>query len=640
MKSNDFFAAQDRARRKSFWLRIVFLLYIVAFSVFSGFCLSYLIYIDYTSPTLVLPEPSDVDFFWPALVFFLVVVLGTLFMSRRIRNLGVDGLLEFSGAKRVAAPFKDNYAKRCHNVVHEMAVASGVPIPKLYVLPDDNSINAFTAGISANDNCIVVTAGAMQHLSRSELQGVIAHEFSHILNGDVKLNIDLISVIHGYSVVAYVGRRLLHSRVRWSIVGVPIAVMGFFGEIFAAIIRAGHSRQREWLADASAVQFTRNPEGLRGALQKVDQNLDSKLVGLRNAEDFAHMFFVGGITGFLVSTFKSHPPLEERIRALGHPRYRSPSEKVVFRSATGNDDFEAGAASTLKGDSVSASGDKPLNAAQKPNRSYSTSIDGAGRLSPESIVAAVYVLQDLPKQLVDDLEMPLKARALAVAIVLHFGSAERDGILSELAQKGLLSQSIAEYIRHDAFPLLKRITFARATALLDLACEQLCRQKNLNKIEFISNLILIVKNDAKTSPQELVMMIYLVSRLLQTPEIQRLGSETERSDPRTDVAQLTAFVAYAGAGDNLSKAGSAYELAMSQFGWPNQPLPSAAGLQVESLLRAAGHIRAAPPKNQKRFVSAIAQAISLDKQVNENEHYLLRALCMCMGCPIPMEAQS
>ncbi|NBX16485.1 MAG: hypothetical protein EBR09_03875 [Proteobacteria bacterium] len=641
MRSYDFFAAQDNARRRSFWLRIVFLISLVIFSAVTGFCISYLLSIDVKenrmSSNLVLPDVSEVQFFLPAIFVFLIIMLGAAVSGRRIKKMGIEGFLEFSGAERILAPFKDSFCQQCHNVVHEMSVASGVPFPKLFYLPRDNSINAFTAGTTTSDICIVVTAGAVQHLSRAELQGVIAHEFSHILNGDVKTNIDLVSWIHGYSFISMMGRPLMDRR-RIDImtaVGFFLLVAGFLGEFAAAIIRSGYSVQREWLADAAAVQFTRNPEGLRGALQKVDLNVDKRIIGLRDSDSFAHMFFTDGIDRFLSNLFRTHPPLQDRIRSLGLSRYNSPADTVHFKPRNKQVDSDV---------SQETRSGKPANSgqglAQKDTSFNPSAVGRAGQFDAESVAFAATVLQELPSRFSEDLHVPLKARGIVAAAVVFYGSSDRNAVILEISSRNLFSQAITDYIRDDVFPLLKRVNFLQGLALMDLACEQLGRQKNLNKFDFLLTLIAIVKNDGNTTPQELVMLIYGISRLLSSLEMQRIGVSEGQADPRSDIAQLTAFVAHAGAPDNLSKAGNAYELAMGQFGWPHQPLPPVAGLQTEALLRAVGHIRGTPPKTQKKFLTAIAQAISLDKQINAAEHALLRAICTSLGCPLPLEGRS
>ncbi len=224
----------------------------------------------------------------------------------------------------------DPAERRLLNVVEEMALASGVPVPPVYVLPEQG-INAFAAGHASADAVIGITEGSMRLLTRDELQGVVAHEFSHVLNGDMRLNLRLIAVLHGILFIALAGRVLLESMGRSSrrsssrnnsgallFLGLGLALMliGWVGVFFGRLIKAGVSREREYLADASAVQFTRNPVGLAGALRKIGALAAQGLIGSPRAETASHMFFAQAVRSRFLGLFATHPPLPERIRAL------------------------------------------------------------------------------------------------------------------------------------------------------------------------------------------------------------------------------------------------------------------------------------------------------------------------------------
>ena len=201
-----------------------------------------------------------------------------------------------------------------------MSIASGVPMPRIYVL-DDEGINAFAAGHSPSDAAIAVTHGCLTTLSRDELQGVLGHEFSHLLNGDMRLNLRLMGIIFGILSLTVIGRILLFSRSGDSrgrnpmvLFGIALVVIGAIGALFARVIQAALSRQRESLADASSVQFTRNPAGLSSALQKIGaigSRIDSP-----HASEASHMFFANGISAPLLGMLATHPPLADRIRAI------------------------------------------------------------------------------------------------------------------------------------------------------------------------------------------------------------------------------------------------------------------------------------------------------------------------------------
>ena len=322
----DFFERQEIARRNTKLLEVYFVLAVIgiilttylAFAVFFGYL--GLRHHDFLAS-------SNYGFFWnPKL--FLGVALGTLaviiggsafknFPARRRRQRGRREML---GGRPISANTRDADERKLLNVVEEMAIASGTPIPQVYVLPEENGINAFAAGHSTSDMVICATRGCLKYLTRDELQGVIGHEFSHILNGDMKLNLRLMGLVFGILCLAMMGRILLDTRGSsrdrnpLPLVGLALLAIGGLGVFFGKLIKSAVSRQREFLADASSVQFTRNPAGLSSALQKVGG------VGSRiddpNAEDASHFFFANGLRESFAGIFSTHPPLEDRIRAL------------------------------------------------------------------------------------------------------------------------------------------------------------------------------------------------------------------------------------------------------------------------------------------------------------------------------------
>ncbi|RZA16415.1 MAG: peptidase M48 Ste24p, partial [Lysobacteraceae bacterium] len=258
-----------------------------------------------------------------SLATIAVIALGSLY---RIASLGGGGepVAQQMGGTPVPENTTDPGLRRLRNVVEEIAIASGVPVPKLYVLEHEAGINAFAAGYSTSDAVVAVTRGALDRLNRDELQGVVAHEFSHILNGDMRLNIRLVGVLFGILMVGLIGRKVLeHARFggRGRNVGAILLaalvalVIGYIGLFFGRMIKAGVSRSRERLADASAVQFTRQACGLSGALKKIGGlHEGSRLNQRADAEEVSHMLFGDGLG--LSGLFATHPPLLERIRAL------------------------------------------------------------------------------------------------------------------------------------------------------------------------------------------------------------------------------------------------------------------------------------------------------------------------------------
>jgi Zn-dependent protease with chaperone function len=260
------------------------------------------------------------------LIVFAVILIASFYKTMVLGGGG--GVVARSlGGVRISPDTTDPQQRRLLNVVEEMAIASGVPMPEVYLLEHESGINAFAAGHNPSNAAIGVTRGTLTTLNRAELQGVIAHEFSHILNGDMKLNVRLMGLLFGLLVIALIGRTVLRgaSRVRGDrkggvlvvlLIAVAVLVIGYIGLFFGRLIQAAVSRSREALADASAVQFTRDPSGLRGALVKIGASAAGSRVANPEVEEVAHMLFAPGMSRF----FATHPPLLERLKAID-PRF-------------------------------------------------------------------------------------------------------------------------------------------------------------------------------------------------------------------------------------------------------------------------------------------------------------------------------
>ncbi len=261
---------------------------------------------------------------------------GSLYKMSQLRSGGMV-IAEELGGRLLTHQNADTDGKRLLNIVEEMAIASGVPVPPVYLLPDEEGINAFAAGYAPDDAVIGVTHGAVHGLSRDQLQGVIAHEFSHILSGDMRLNLRLVAVLHGILILGLTGaavmRGLFYSgathRSRSSrdnggggvviaifAIAAALAAIGYIGTFFGNLIKSAVSRQREFLADASAVQFTRNPDGIAGALKVLGGAKRNGKLRSPNAPEASHMFFADALTRAMGGAMSTHPPLDTRIRRI------------------------------------------------------------------------------------------------------------------------------------------------------------------------------------------------------------------------------------------------------------------------------------------------------------------------------------
>ncbi len=320
----DFFEHQDKARRHT-KLLVVYFVIAVACIIASVYLASLVIFYGSQSQT---PDTLQQEFIlWKPLLLLYsvlgtlgVVGLGSLYKTAALAK-GGSVVAESLGGRLVDLNTPDPDEQQLRNVIEEMAIAAGVAVPKIYLLDDENGINAFAAGHAPGDAAIGVTRGCMTLLDRDELQGVIGHEFSHILNGDMRWNLRVMGVLYGIMCLAVIGQILIYSRGRGSkgrnplmLMGLALIVIGAIGVFFGRLIQAAISRQREFLADASSVQFTRNPAGLSAALQKIGGA--GSQVESAHAGEASHMFFGNGLGKPFLGMLATHPPLEDRIRAI------------------------------------------------------------------------------------------------------------------------------------------------------------------------------------------------------------------------------------------------------------------------------------------------------------------------------------
>ena len=332
----DFFGRQDIARKNSNILIFYYSIAVLAISSLIGLTLLFIKSWLLKSENI---RHLQVDFFDPKLFLMgagpvlILILLASFFKSLALSKGGGAMVAKSLGGREVDRSTNNHKERVLVNVIEEMSIASGVPVPSIFILDQEDDINAFAAGYTPSDAAIGVTNGCLNILNRDELQGVIAHEFSHILNGDMRLNIRMISVLFGILVLTLIGyftlRLLPSGSSRRSsskeggggglaiilVIALAMMIFGFIGQITAKLIKAAVSRQREFLADASAVQFTRNPAGISGALKKIGGGAGSTISHHR-AEEASHMFFGSCFKKKFINIFATHPPLEDRIRAI------------------------------------------------------------------------------------------------------------------------------------------------------------------------------------------------------------------------------------------------------------------------------------------------------------------------------------
>ncbi|GAJ76204.1 heat shock protein HtpX [Vibrio sp. JCM 18905] len=380
----------------------------------------------------------------------LVVAISSMVRLSALTSNGGRGVAESIGGKLISSNTLDAKHRQLLNVVEEMAIASGIPVPPVYVMQEERGINAFAAGMSIDDAVIGVTQGSLDSFTRDELQGVIAHEFSHILNGDMRLNTRLIGVLFGITCIAHFGHLVLDnthhtSRVSRSssdsdkgfavimLIAIICLVLGWIGTLFGSMIKAAISRQREFLADASAVQFTRNDQGIAGALKKIGSHMAGSSLNTKASDEMSHMMFGQSKLSGFSGLFATHPPLEERIRRI-EPGWDGSFSQSSHRPTT-----------SFENDNVSGFSSGTSTQPEKPT-------------TAELSEVGQQLLNQLPSELVDIAREPYSARFIAFALIFDGSELQREMIKSHIpnvSQAQLLPWLDYDLPLHLRFPLLE-----------------------------------------------------------------------------------------------------------------------------------------------------------------------------------------
>jgi len=640
----DFFQHQESARRKTGLLVFYFIVAVVLIVL-----LVYAILVG----ALVLSGSRDasrlhtVFQLWNPGLFGGVALL-TLTMigggsAYRIASLASGGhnVAEMMGGRPLQPQTADPDERKILNVVEEMAIASGTPVPPVYLLEQEDGINAFAAGFTPRDAIIGVTRGCIQNLTRDELQGVIAHEFSHILNGDMRLNIRLIGVLYGILLISMTGWIIFRSTAGsyryddrrdgekrgvnpWPLVGLALYVLGYIGVFFGNLIKAAVSRQREFLADASAVQFTRNPDGIAGALKKIGALAEGSRVRAPEAQEASHLFF-GDAMGRFLGILATHPPLAERIRRLD-PSFDGDFSKVHLTTAEPAA-LEARSRKSLSPQARPGRGVFAFNAAEV--------VDRVGTVEPDQLAYASAVLTSLPDPLKSLAYEPFGARAIVFALLVdHEDETMRSELLDRLARHAepALCREVEKVL-----PLVHRLTPELRLPLVSMAVPALSR---LSRDQFESFVAAV--RDLVEADNQVTLYEYALQRLLLRHVATRYGYALSPAvryrspEPLVGpVRHVLGTLAYVGSAQPADAA-RAFALGIQALGWPgtDASLPPR-DLDLKSLDRALNELDAASPQLKRRILTACATCIGADGRVTLEEGELLRAIGDSLGCPVP-----
>ncbi len=628
----DFFKEQDKARTKTTRLIVLFILAVIAVAL-AIYLIAVIVMYFYSArqPDL---SPAGFDWiqprlgFWVVSVTLLVIFIGSLTKIIALAK-GGSAVAENLGGRLIHASTTNGDERRLINVVEEMSIASGVPVPQVYILDREKGINAFAAGYSLSDAVVAVTPNCLKLLRRDELQGVIAHEFSHILNGDMRLNIRLIGFLSGIMVIANIGYLVLRSRsgsrksgAQIVLIGLGLVIIGFVGQLFGRMIQAAVSRQREYFADASSVQFTRNPGGIAGALKKIGGLTQGSRIQSPHAGEICHMFFSKAIR----TLFATHPPLADRIYRL------QPDFDGQFVPPVILEEEPAPTAPGLK---------RPeTDAVIPPVAAFTVEADSVverpGNTTSQDIRHSRKLLAAIPQAVRNELGDILGAICVTCALLLERAPAVKNAQIKSL-QKVAPTAIIRQILQLEN--QLKDVNPRLRLPILDLALPSLRQMSARQYAKFKELIQILVEADARLSLFEFALQEIITSRLgaafrRHKKEIIYKNIESLAPDAVNILSMLARVGHPTGAAAQAAFNSGWAKLHISGSKWGSN-MQAAERVSFSALRAALKRFLHASPGVKKAMLDACAHCVLFDKRVSVEEAELLRAVAYTLDIPLP-----
>lgn len=617
MAQMNFFEHQDIARRNTRLLIILFLVAVAILVVLTGAAVAVFAGgMGSSNGNVNSSYDTGFIFHWDIILASCGVVLSGISLAVlykwAILRPGGKVVAEKLGGRRLEPGSTDPIERKVLNVVEEMAIAANMPVPPVYLLENEPGINAFAAGYSPKDAVIGITRGCAEQLTRSQLQGVVAHEIAHILNGDMRMNIRIMAILNGILFISHAGYLILRTtalsggRRRSSndngknllpFLGIALLIIGAIGVFFGNIIKAAVSRQREYLADASAVQFTREPETIGGALQQIGALQAGSQIENQNASEASHLFFGQAISKW-ASIFATHPPLESRIkRVLPH----------------WDGTFKANTAAQLAN----------TNGSAEP-----ASKTAAGQMSKER-VAQLAILASLPEQTRTEARHQVGSEALTLALIFSDDTAVRNKqhALVEHAHGQEFAQRVTQNYAN-----VQNLSTEQRLPLVELAMPAIKGLTTDEKKLLLSTLHQLKEVDQQVSLYEWCLT-QLVERYIHADLKPNQRVAGVRMKAQTD-AELTLSVLATYGHDNQQEADAAFHSAAKVYGTALQPIRSQP-LSFGDLADALNRIDRWDARHKERLVNAWVQCVHMDGEITPVERKLLFTLATCIGQPLP-----
>lgn len=637
----NFFERQTQTRRLSRQLVVLFVLAVIAVVIaVDGVVFTILASLQPDAEGVMMPTSAWLGAHPGVVVLTTLSVIGVIGLSSLYKTSVLSGgggvVARSLGGVRVSPDTSDPLQRRLLNVVEEMSIASGLPMPEVYLLEQESGINAFAAGHNPANAAIAVTRGALTTLNRSELQGVIAHEFSHVLNGDMRLNVRLMGLLFGLLVIAVLARTVLRFAPRGRssgggkggaavvvilIAAVAVLVVGYVGLFFGRLIQAAVSRSRESLADASAVQFTRDPGGLRGALVKIGALSGGSRIGNPEAEEVAHMLLAPGVRRF----FATHPALEDRLRAID-PRFDK-SEFAEARARLASASTSSAEESASEGASAAERLDL-LIAIPGATASVTQLVGNPGTLHME---VAQEIRQSLPDSLSVAGRHPASSRALFLALALDAEPATRE------RQRNFIARQLGAEIASAMTGLLADVDALQPQQRMPVlmhafpALRQLTREERIQLMACLNGML---QREGRMSLQSYVLrklaQVHLRDDLDPRGRIGRLPISAVAKD-----LQVLFSVLAQNGHRNENDARRAYESGMHHLLPRERPAYAVPANWAQQLDVALSRLDQLVPAGKEQLIEGLVKTIGHDQRLTIGEAELLRTVCAALHCPLP-----
>jgi Zn-dependent protease with chaperone function/uncharacterized tellurite resistance protein B-like protein len=665
--ASNFFEQQDAARKKTGYLVGLFAIGVLGITLLIYGVMLVVVIGGQDSSAQAGSSGSNAAIYLGTFVMtflaVLVVVGGcSLYKIVSLRSGGGESVAQMMGGTLIHPQTGDMDERKIMNVVEEMALASGTPVPPVYLMEEESSINAFAAGYSPDNAVIGITRGAIEKLSRDELQGVVAHEFSHILNGDMRLNIRLMGVIFGIIAIAVIGRVLLRAAfyssagrkkdakgaIAIALIGLALLIIGGVGVLMGRLIQAAVSRQREYLADASAVQFTRNPDTIGGALKRIG-GVGSKLSS-GHSDEIGHMCIANAMSSWGVSAFATHPPLEERIKRIDpswNGEFSDPNQRIQQRQAQASHrepekldpipmagDVESlpgmpgGLPGAIIGGAIIADAAGGGAAASKQS-----AVDQIGQVSPTHVSYMHELLDRIPQAMKDAAHDPETARAVIYTVLLDKDAQVRAKQLEFIAKNAdpavtALTKQLAE--QTGDLPKEARLP------LIDMAVPAL-REMPLEVYErFKKKVDALIKADGRVDLFEWVLQRLLIRHLdlhfehKPEPKVQYYNLRGVSSSCGTVLSAL----AHIGQRET-DDAKDAFDAGAGELGVGSIDLQDRKSVKLKAVGKALDELMLASPREKQKVIRACAKTIAADGEVTRGEGELMRAVADSLAVPMP-----